>query len=381
VRRAPGLALLLALAALGGSLALAPLPTSAQAPPRIAPLPLPLISRELPAFASEGSDPPGLANDADYATSWRSGSLPAWLAYDLSSLPAARRGRVVLVWYNADTLPYDAALRRENRSFLPRAYTIEANPAPGGVVPAAGWVGLTGVTDNSYHSRQHVVDLTGYNWLRLVLSEASRPDQVRLNLDLHDAQWGLADSWIFYGDSITAAAMQVAPIGSTGTFAQLVNLRVPSSFPIQEGGGINSLTSGDGAEALPTWLAAFPGRYVGLSYGTNDANRDLSPEAFTANYEAMVQAALAAGKVPVVPKIPWARRPNVQRNGPLLNARLEQLYAAYPEIVRGPDFWAYYLQHHGLISDDDLHPTEAGYAAYRELWADAMAARVYSGGK
>ncbi len=181
--------------------------------------------------------------------------------------------------------------------------------------------------------------------------------------------------------SIRSGDLVVRYDAKAGTFAQLVNARVPSSFPLQEGGGINSLTSGDGSEALPTWLAAFPGRYVALSYGTNDANREQSPEAFFANYETMVKAVIAAGKVPVVPKIPWARRPNVQRNGPLLNARLEQLYSVYPEIVRGPDFWTYYLQHHDLISDDGLHPTEAGYAAYRELWADAMAARVYIGGK
>ncbi len=30
-----------------------------------------------------------------------------------------------------------------------------------------------------------------------------------------------------------------------------------------------------------------------------------------------------------------------------------------------------------LISGDNLHPSDAGYVAYRQQWADAMIANVY----
>jgi lysophospholipase L1-like esterase len=175
--------------------------------------------------------------------------------------------------------------------------------------------------------------------------------------------------------------MNVRPIASTGTYAQLVNAQVPSRFPTQEGGGIGGLTSRDGARLLKSWLAAYPGRYVGLSYGTNDGRTAVDPATFYGNYAAMVRAVIAAGKTPVVPKIPWARAPHVLANAPAYNAQIGELYRAYPEIIPGPDFWAYFLEHQDLIAADDVHPTEAGYAAYRQQWADTMVQRVYQVGK
>src|SRR5262249_40407927 len=147
-------------------------------------------------------------------------------------------------------------------------------------------------------------------------------DDVALNLDVHDASRGVEDDWIFYGDSISAAAMATSPIGPTGTFAQLINARLPDQFPVQEAGGIGFLRSDEGARRMDAWLARFPGRYVGLSYGTNDCGAT-SPDAFYRNYVSMVEAVLRVGKVPVVSKIPWARTPSVQSNGPSLNAKID----------------------------------------------------------
>ena len=50
---------------------------------------------------------------------------------------------------------------------------------------------------------------------------------------------------------------------------------------------------------------------------------------------------------------------------------------AYPQIVHGPDLWQFFFTHQNLISGDNLHPSEAGYVAYRQQWADAMIANVY----
>lgn len=346
------------------------------------PAPMPIISRNAPAFASDRVNLPSRANDSDYGTLWRSTGVPAWLAYDLSGVPAAQRGLVVVAWYNGESEVYDAAVVGRDARGVPAAYTVEANAAAGGPdAPEAGWVALAGVAGNSYHSRQHVVDLAGYNWVRLLVTELAAPvgGGVRFNLDVHDAGRGVEDAWIFYGDSITAGAMNAAPIGSTSTYAQLINLRVPSNFPTQESGGIGGLRSGDGARLIGNWLATYPGRYVGLSYGTNDARAEVSPEAFYADYEAMVRAVVAAGKVPVIPKIPWGRARHIQMSVPALNATLDELYTAYPAIVRGPDLWAYFLERQDLISRDGVHPTAAGYAAYRQHWADTMARHVYRG--
>jgi hypothetical protein len=86
---------------------------------------------------------------------------------------------------------------------------------------------------------------------------------------------------------------------------------------------------------------------------------------------------LDAGKIPVVPKILWGRTAKVQANGPLLNAEIDKLYAAYPQIIQGPDFWSYFVGNQDQISKDNLNPTQVGLAEYRRLWALEMSDKVY----
>jgi hypothetical protein len=347
---------------------------------------MPIISRGVPAYASSDRDQPASnANDNDYGTAWRSRGAPAWLAYDLSGVPATQRGNILLAWYNdPDTPDYNYALTKSVVYNLPSAYTIEANAAGGGAVPTDGWVTLTGVTGNTFHSRQHVLNFGGYNWVRInvtsSLGDALNQD-VALNMDVHDASQGVQDSWIFYGDYITAAGMDHDPRG-VGTFAQLVNILNPQYFPAQESGGTGFVQSGDGARHIGEWLAVFPGRFVVLSFGSTDADffaaGDASlPDGFYANYVQMVKAVLAAGKTPVVPKIPWGRSNKIQVNGPRLNAEIDRLYAAYPQIVHGPDFWSYFGAHQDQISNDNIDPTLVGFWQYRRLWASEMATKVY----
>src|SRR5205823_7672358 len=72
------------------------------------PAPLPIISRKIPAYTSATSSPygPQLATDDNYGTYWRSVAIPAWLTYDVSTVPIANRGQVVIAWYNG-TGDYD----------------------------------------------------------------------------------------------------------------------------------------------------------------------------------------------------------------------------------------------------------------------------------
>ena len=201
-----------------------------------------------------------------------------------------------------------------------------------------------------------------------------------MNMDVHDASASPADTWIFYGDSITEDGMPHEPVqGSGENFSQLINDALPAYFPAYQDGGIGGLVSADGANYVGTWLTAFPGHFVGLAFGTNDANGCMSPTAFYNNYVTMVQAVLTAGDVPVVPTIPWARTQDVQNCGPGLNAKIAQLYTQFPQIVHGPDLWTFFQTHQNLISGDNLHPSEAGYVAYRQQWANAMVANVYGG--
>ncbi|MEO7020957.1 MAG: SGNH/GDSL hydrolase family protein [Ktedonobacteraceae bacterium] len=341
----------------------------------------PLVSRNVPAFASSSAYSTSNANADHYDTSWRSRGTPIWLAYDLSRVPAAQRSKLLVVWYNG-TGNYDHTIINYAAYNMPQDYTIDANVAAGGDQPSAtGWVTLATVRGNHYHSRQHVVDMTSYNWIRInitAIDGSAQNEDASINMDVYDANAALQDDWIFFGDSITAGAMGHQTLNGVASFAQLINTAFPNYYPAQESGGIGYLSSIDGVKYLNTWLGLFPGKYVGLDYGTNDALGCVNSTKFYNNYVTMVQDVLQAGKTPVVPHIPWGRSAKLQRCVPNLNAKIDALYAAFPQIIHGPDLWTFFQSHQDLISSDNVHPTQEGFGAYRQQWANAMLAEVYA---
>jgi len=99
---------------------------------------MPVISVGVPAFASgstDGNSLPGRANDTNPATNWESDIVPAWIAYDLSSAPAAQRQQVLVAWY--DLRIEDYVSPPSSSIALPESYTIEVNSSPGGTAPPA----------------------------------------------------------------------------------------------------------------------------------------------------------------------------------------------------------------------------------------------------
>jgi len=346
--------------------------------------PMPLISRNLPASASASSYPALNANDANYSSYWRStGSLPAWLAYDLSNVPTTHRGNIDVVWYENSNYNYDLTVRGDTAYNQPRDYQLQANAAPGGgSAPKDGWVTLAAVTGNTLHSREQRVNLTGYNWLRLYVTAVNGSTQnkdVALNLDVHDASAGASDSWMFYGDSITAGGMQNdATYGPT--IPDLINGALPQYRPVQQDGGIGGYRSIDGVTQIPLWLPFFPGHYVGISFGTNDVNGLPCSDAniIANNLKTIAHVIIAAGKVPIIPHIPWARLPAVQQCAPAVNAAIDRFIAADSRILAGPDLYTFFFEHQSLISTDNLHPTQAGFAAMRQQWANTMLSTIYN---
>ena len=373
--------------------------TPVAAPPTPGLAPMPVISRGVPAHTNDSCAdgyPASYANDSNYGTYWRSclsavsTTTPKWLAYDLSGVPAERRSTVVVAWYNDPvTGSYDHALINTPGYNNLGDYTIEVNPAPGGTVPTTGWSVAVSVTGNTFNSRQHVVDMSGDNWVRIhaTASDGSAGNSdVAANVDVHDASGGVSDSWIFYGDSITQDGMlhdnRISALAATiGTFAQLVNASKPDYFPAFQNGGIGGVKSATGAAHVAQWLSLFPGRYVALAYGTNDALAQPGDPTiagvFRGNMRTMIEAVLDAGKTPILPTIPWGRDAKLQANVPTLNAEIDRLLIEYPQALRGPDLYRLFFDNQSLIGSDGIHPTwDNGYAAFRQEWA-TFAATTY----
>lgn len=335
-----------------------------------------VISRECPAYSSAGTGSASSANDKYYYSFWNS-SAPDYLAYDLSEVPENQRKKVIAVWYNA-TGQFDYTVVNGSSNGMPSDYTIEVNSAEGGTYPEDGWEVIETVKDNTLHSRQHVVDMSGYNWIRMNITgnDGKSGGYTSINMDIHNVSDGISDSWIFYGDSITACGM----MNCYGTgFAEFVNQIDSKYFPIQENGGIGGIRSSEGATNIDRWLEAFPGQYVSIAYGTNDAwGNPSGTEQYYENTAYMVEKIIEAGKTPIVPKIPYATEPAVGNNVPAYNEMIEKIYENYPEVVKGPDFETFFYENPDLLSSDGVHPSESGYSAMRELWAKTMYDEIYS---
>ena len=177
---------------------------------------------------------------------------------------------------------------------------------------------------------------------------------------------------MFYGDSI------IANLWAPGAFPSLIKAGAPQFFPAASNGGIPFLTSADVVPLFPRWLPLFPGTYVGIAYGTNDAS-GITPTAFYANMKNLVDQVLAAGKIPVIPTIPWAS--STQRNDAsirALNDQIDLLIASYSgRILNGPDLYTAFFNRNDLLQDG-LHPNDAGTAVMRQAWATKMLTIIYA---
>jgi hypothetical protein len=324
---------------------------------------MPLISRDVPAFASsnDANAPPERANDEQLGTAWLSTSMPAWLAYDLSSVPEDRRGQVLVAWYDPAAPDYLNPMADAGKH-LARAYEIEINTAAGGGdAPADGWTSVASVSGNDRSTRQHLVDIGGANWVRINVTESSDPAAVALDLDIHSAPNGATDSWLMMGDSITFMATMYA----FSDLPKLVNAIDPERYPAIVPAGIGGTNTTTAVAAIDETMRDFPGRFVALCYGTND-------HAHEYQMETLVQKVIAAGKVPVVPRMPWSDTEGIQLDGPLINEQVNALYEEYPEIYPGPDMWAAFENRLDLMPSGDIHPNEPGQREWRAQWAAAM---------
>ena len=337
----------------------------------------PLINRNVPVYSDSQGTAYASNNDIYYAA-WY-GSAGGYLAYDLSEVPADQRGRVNVAWYTTIWGDYDYTVKNSSATASPSAYKIYGNAAKGGVYPEDGWVELCSVTDYTAVSGQNVVDMTGYQWIKLeILETANGGSSVSLNVDIHDCSGDIVDSWIFYGDSITAGGMTTFSTGD-GNFADHVHAIDERYYPAQQNGGIGGIFSTDGKNNIDRWLTWFPGQYVSIAYGTNDSwGNQTGAENYYNNLAYMVEAIHAAGKTAVLPTIPYSTESGITAYIEDYNAMVYRIYENYPDVVKGPDFYSIIKENPDYLSSDGVHPSTEGYNQMRIIWAESMYDAIYA---
>jgi lysophospholipase L1-like esterase len=315
--------------------------------------PNPLLSENVPAFASSGNAKD--ANDTNPASAWGTSATSGFIVYDLSGAPKDERQRVLVSW-NAIHAP--CYIDTGSSGSRPIDYVIESNAAPSASAPpTSGWTPLLTITQNRYCARQHLVDLGGANWIRMSISK-STSDGIGIDLAVHGAKSGASDAWLFMGDSITYMSLTYA----FSDLPALVRARAPKHVPAVIDAAIGGTNTGTALDVIDDTMKDFPGRFVVLAYGTNDHAKDFQ-------MEELVQHVLAAGKTPVVPHMPWA---SGSAEGAAINQQIDALYLKYPQIAKGPDLWKTFEGHLEWIPQGDVHPNGAGQQKLREAWADAM---------
>jgi len=325
--------------------------------PTTGPVAMPLINRGTPSFASAGD--PKAASDDNPASAWGTNMLPAWIAYDLSATPSESRQKIMLTWnaihaggfLNDPVQGYQALLVD---------YTVETNTAPGGTLPTIGWETAATVAGNSLGTVEHLLNIHGANWVRLNITKGTT-DGIGVDVDIYGAPNGASDAWMFMGDSITYMTMTYA----FNNLPSVVHAQKADRWPAVIDAALGGTNTGTATLIIDATVAAAPSRFVVLAYGTNDHAKEF-------HMEELVQKVIAAGRIPVVPHMPWS---SGSMEGTQINAQIDALYVKYPQILRGPDLWAVFMNRTDLIPMGDVHPNSAGQDALRKAWADVMAAQ------
>ena len=175
------------------------------------------------------------------------------------------------------------------------------------------------------------------------------------------------DAWLFVGDSITVMSVNSS---IEGLVRQAVPSRNPRVINVAVGGSTAS-TWGDSQASggdLRSVLAASDARFVVLALGTNDNHNY-----FSQSYERLVQQVIAAGRVPVLPHIPWTNNwpaGHAER----INPQIDAILARYPQAIAGADLTTVTANRPDLFkAPGDVHPNDAGQQVIRQAWADMMA--------
>jgi hypothetical protein len=301
-------------------------------------------------------------------------------------------------------------------------------------LPTAGWVTKVTVTGNTLHSRSNVIRMTdstagnqcngNYNWIRINATAGNQWQNFQLKWDLWDASRSFADTWMFYGDSITSNISLVKQTSYDNSFAQQINAWNSSYYPSVEDGGMGGWTAQayladattvDGSGDDSPWLPDTPAHFVALSLGTNDCNSGMQANYYK-NMTGLVDAAMTdpakpsdpyvANRVVIIPTLPaspvlrsgtntvlmWnsssssfkSTRVSGNGQGPYCNGIIQQVISAEQakwganRVLAGPDLWVA-TSDPSVHWNDNIHPYSdaKGNGVLRAAWVQWAEANIF----
>jgi acyl-CoA thioesterase-1 len=353
----------------------------------------PIVSRGKLTFSSPtGGDAvvDGTYHNGGWSAGMPTTAAPSWVAIELGAGPT----RVLVSWddggtynYYEPTMPTSCAADGTGCVYgLAAGYHIDVSADSTNGVDGT-WTTKVTIADNVYRTRAHSFDFTGMAWVKMVITAA--PPNISSNgvqigeIDVHDVSTAGSclpeDTWFFMGDSVTAFAYDRADAHQP-SFAAGIHSASPDYFPAMINGGIGGELSKDGLARLKKALADNPDyRFFALSYGTNDSANDQTPAAtYKTNMQSMIQMVQAAGRIPVIPHIPYSGD-GMHAGIPSYNAAIDALVQG-DGLMPGPDFYSYFMNDTSLFTcgcsggrmTDNLHPNDQGLAGMNALWTTAM---------
>jgi lysophospholipase L1-like esterase len=336
-----------------------------------------IISRGAQVFAMPNANGNAAVNGSYHNGGWGAGrptaAAPAWIAIKLAAGPT----RILVSWDDGGTYNYQDPPGTTVYGLAADYYFETSSDSTNGSDGTWAMAGSP-ITGNAVRTRAQAIDFAGKTWVKMVITapppNASGNGVQIGEIDVHDISStgaGLPeDTWFFMGDSISAFAYD-RRAANQPSFAAAINTATGMTYmPAMINGGIGGENTTGALARLDQVLANNPDyRFFAITYGTNDGWGNSNTATFRSNLQMMIDKIKAAGRVPVLSRVPFSPDGN-HGSLPMFNAVIDELTQTN-QLQIGPDFYAHFMAHTDQLSDM-VHPTADGQKEMNRLWAEAM---------
>lgn len=356
--------------------------------------PNPLISVGKTVFASPDADKQKLVNgiwNDGWGSNWVSDN-GSWLAIEVGSGPEA-----VMLNFNNYHYSWCSTLLSfcddQDPDYIGEYHIYtSANSTDG---ENGDWEEVVHVTGNTFSARTHSFDFIGKSWVKMEIVSAHVSEQFLQygltdpsigEIEIFDISDGQDDSWFFIGNSITAGALKGLAYSEGEMFEEIIEEGTEGSYrPMVLRGGVPCIHSYEVADVLDHYynVGGSEAKYWAILLGTNDAwgSSNSGVDTYKTNMQIIIDYALDNDKVPILAQIPATGESDAgwQVHPDYLTA-IEELISEN-DLLEGPDFYSYYLDHQNEIDNDGVHLTDAGGKSMQRLWAEFALEEIYGGDK